>query len=407
MLRRKSCFSAGIATLLAVVGGCNGSGGLTGGGGTGSGGSSGGPSANCAGDPDNPSNCTYWTCMNVPTPFGNKTHCTSPQPPGAPHPGGDYTCTSGIFCPGGDVGGSGPWQCHADDTGLTCDRGGGGGGSGGGWMCTSNPDGSQTCTNPNCTQLPSGEFGCSNGSGPVPPGPTPPGGWTCTVDEFGHEVCTSPPGGGSGMGGTGGGGGGSGGGGGGGAGGGGGGGGSAGTGGSGGGGGAPPGSNCPTAGQQRWCDGLNFCSWGKQICVNLGISWQWGPCVEGNPNNPPNPAPNTPCACYYPYSYNPQCCERPDCIVVGERQVPCGTVNGGVLCAPCGTDSDCAAGNICVRKLHYVPDTPNGGGNIGTVEQFCSHSCNTAGDCGATYNCIQPSGSPLKFCAPQSGTCVP
>jgi hypothetical protein len=335
--------------------------------------------------------------MNVPTQYGNKTHCTANNPPGSPHPGGDYTCpqqNGGLYCPGNDAGGSGPWQCHADDvTGqLTCDSGpgtssgtggtgGGGGSTTGGWQCTTNPDGSQTCYNPDCSQSPSGEFGCSNGGSPIPPGPTPPGGWTCVPGPTGGEICTSPPT----SGGTGGAGGG--------------------TGGTGGSGGAPPGSNCPMIGQQRWCDGQTFCSWGKQTCVQSGSSYRWGTCVEGNPNAPPNPAPNTACSCYYPFSYNPQCCENSGCIVVGERPVPCGTVNGGGLCAPCGDDNNCATGGICVRKLHYVPDTPNGGNSIGVVEQFCSHSCNTAGDCGTGYNCVQPSGSPTKFCVPTAGSC--
>jgi hypothetical protein len=59
--------------------------------------------------------------------FGTKTTCTATNPPGSPHPGGDYTCPAtmgGIYCPGDNAGGSGPWMCHADDVGnLTCDRG--------------------------------------------------------------------------------------------------------------------------------------------------------------------------------------------------------------------------------------------------------------------------------------------
>jgi hypothetical protein len=285
-------------------------------------------------------------------------------------------------------------MCHADDVGnLTCDTGpsggsgGAGGNSGGGWTCTIASNGGQQCTNPNCTQQPSGEFGCSNGSSPTLPGPTPPGGWTCHPDDAsGHEECDSPPpsgsGGSSGSTGSGG---------------------SSGAGGSGG----STGASCPTGGAQRWCDGQTFCSWGKQTCESDGAGgYRWGTCVEGNPNNPPNPAPNTACSCYYPFSYAPQCCETQNCIVQGERQVPCGTVNGGGLCAPCGDDNNCAAGGLCVRKLVYQSD-PASGRTIGTVQQFCSHSCNSPADCGSGYNCIQPSGSPTKFCVPSSGTCVP
>src|SRR5262249_12393437 len=147
------------------------------------------------------------------------------------------------------------------------------------------------------------------------------------------------------------------------------------------------------SGTKKWCDGNNFCSWGQQECeVDLVGSlfaghtvYHWGVCVEGNPRNPPNPAPNTTCSCYYPFSYNPQCCENPaTCIVQGERQTPCGAnlpgTDGqpGGLCAPCGNDSDCGgtdSGKVCVRQRHSVADTPNGGGNLNTVEQFCSRAC--------------------------------
>jgi len=68
--------------------------------------------------------------MDTPGEFGTTTHCTANSPPGAAHPGGDYTCPAmggGLYCPGNDAGGSGPWMCHADDAGrLTCDRGPGG-----------------------------------------------------------------------------------------------------------------------------------------------------------------------------------------------------------------------------------------------------------------------------------------
>src|ERR1041385_8786560 len=55
-------------------------------------------STSCLGDPDLPASCTFWTCMDVPAQYSAKTHCTSPQPPGAAHPGGTYMCTSGLYC---------------------------------------------------------------------------------------------------------------------------------------------------------------------------------------------------------------------------------------------------------------------------------------------------------------------
>jgi hypothetical protein len=325
--------------------------------------------------------------MNVPTEFGNKTHCTSPQPPGAGHPPGSYTCPAtggGLYCPpNGNPGGGGGFDCTATAEILTCNSSGGTPPGNAGWTCTSFQDGSMFCHTPDCNQTPAGEITCRNGTPPLPPGGN---GWTCYNEQSGL-TCTSPPtggnggsGGGSGRGGSGG----------------------SGTGGSGGG----TFGNCPQQGVKRWCDGQNFCSWGQQECVSLAGVLLWGPCVEGNPNNPPNPAPNTDCACYYPFSYAPQCCERTDCHVVGERQVPCNVPNGG-LCAPCGDDSSCAPGAMCVRKLTMAYD-PNSMGSINTVMQFCSHSCNADADCGDAnrFACIMPPGSPTRFCVPRSGSCL-
>jgi hypothetical protein len=164
---------------------------------------------------------------------------------------------------------------------------------------------------------------------------------------------------------------------------------------------------CPELGGQRWCDGAAYCSWGKQTCQTVDGALKWGPCIEGDPNNPPNPAPDTSCSCYFPGSYAPQCCEQSDCAVIGQRQVPCGTVNGGGLCAPCGNDPDCASGSFCVHKVISNIWDPTGGRYINTFEQFCSHQCSGAGDCPSNYDCITPPQSPISFCVPRSGTCLP
>jgi hypothetical protein len=143
-------------------------------------------SESCIGDPDHPQSCTYWTCLNVPTQYGNKTHCTAPNNNGQPP--GSYSCPqSGEPCPGPNAGGSGPWTCSASAGTLTCDRQGGGSG----WSCTS-ANGTTTCTNPDCTMTPAGEFGCI-GSSPMPPG-SPPGGWNCGLVS-GVYTCTSSGGG--------------------------------------------------------------------------------------------------------------------------------------------------------------------------------------------------------------------
>ena len=281
---------------------CQTSGELTGGFGADGGGTT--TSSSCNNDPDHPSSCTYWTCDNVPTQYGNKTHCTSPQPPGAPHPSGGYTCPpsgGGLYCPGTDSGGSN-WNCTATEFGLSCDSG---------------------PTPPEAGVPPPPDAAAP----PPPDAAAPP-----------PDAAATPP----------------------------------------------PGSNCPTLGQQRWCDGPTYCGWGLQTCQSSGGAWTWGACSEVAGR-----APNTACSCMYPYAFHAQCCERADCLYVGERSVPCGGGNGQ-LCAPCGSSADCANSYYCVND---------------GLAQFCSHPCTTATDCGAGYLCLQASGSPVSFCVPSTGVC--
>jgi hypothetical protein len=392
-------------------------------------------SCNC--DVDHPElcdmqTCTFWTCRTVPTEFGHKVHCDASNPGGGAHGPGAYMCPefavpgSRPDCPATGAPGMGEWNCLANSTMLSCDRGGAGGGSGGsggsttgggtngggGWECTGTPEFGQTCTQDmpefpgggswdcrdvvqpdgtvkstctgsgvpggggngdngfDCTTV--GEFHVCTG-GPDYPGGGGSGMWMCYYSGD-NRVCTSPPGGGNGGSGGG-----------------------AGSGGSAGGG---MGNVC-VPGQQRWCDGATYCSWGKQICDANGNGW--GTCVEGNPNTGRTEGPDTACSCYYPFAFNQECCETPDCLVQGTRQLPCNTVNGG-LCESCGDDSQCGSG-ICARALRYVPDQQRGPGTFPTLEQFCSKTCDSAGDCGAGYNCVRPNGSPVQICVPTDGSC--
>jgi len=72
--------------------------------------------------------------MNVPSQYGNKTHCTATNPPGG-QPPGNYSCPEsggGLYCPGSGAGGSGPWMCTATEFSIDCTRSGGGGSGGSG-----------------------------------------------------------------------------------------------------------------------------------------------------------------------------------------------------------------------------------------------------------------------------------
>ena len=147
------------AVLLVV--GCGGNE-LTGG----SSGAGGGDNPNpvsCGGDPDHPSSCTYWTCMNVPSQYGNKTHCNAPNPPGG-QPPGSYTCPEsggGLYCPGPGAGGSGPWMCTATEFSIDCTRSGGSSGSGG----TTGGSGGSTGGTGGSTGGTGGSSGGTGGSG--------------------------------------------------------------------------------------------------------------------------------------------------------------------------------------------------------------------------------------------------
>jgi hypothetical protein len=117
----------------------------------------------CGGDPDHPDMCTYWTCMTVPTQYGNKTHCTATNPTGG-QPSGSYTCPEsggGLYCPGPGAGGSGPWTCTATEFSIDCERSGGGtSGSTGGSSGSTGGSGGTTGTGGS-----SGGSGGTGGSG--------------------------------------------------------------------------------------------------------------------------------------------------------------------------------------------------------------------------------------------------
>jgi hypothetical protein len=123
--------------------------------------------------------------------------------------------------------------------------------------------------------------------------------------------------------------------------------------------------------------------------------------VEGDPTTGQTIGPDTMCSCWYPFQYNPECCERPDCIVQGSRQLPCSGTSGA-LCAPCADDSACASG-LCARMLRVVNDV--NGMQFTTAEQFCTQFCNVDADCGGGYTCVMMSGSPIKACVPSDGSC--
>jgi hypothetical protein len=402
----------------------------------------------CTADPDGGGNCDFWTCANVPTQYAHKTHCTrTPPPPGTPP--GSYACAPnarGEICPRPDLHGGGSWECVAGMQQLSCVRdntaSGGGAAIGGlgtiNWECVIGADGTQTCRNPTCISQ-AGEIHCMKTVTTTPPGI----GWQCQADVDGHPVCMANPnnsaggsgftggggysgfggfagfpgggagfpgggagfpGGGAGFPG-----------------------GSAGFPGGGagfpGGGagfpGTPPGGgyntgqpplfqNCPFLGQRRWCDGLMYCGFGTQTCVQDlgGLSWNWGPCSEQAAGG----IPPTICACEQilfhrgQFNTNPRCFDDPS----GQRLVInimpsrlCGVAlaqarqqgvirtlssEPGAFGITCDGDRDCGHGEVCARlEAGSVCAKPS----VGSL-RLCPKGTRR----------VVPSESPIPVCAP-------
>lgn len=145
-------------------------------------------------------------------------------------------------------------------------------------------------------------------------------------------------------------------------------------------------------GTLRWCDGLQYCGWGQVTC---GADGTWPTkelngelmldCVELSSGR----RPNTVCGCYHFY-YNPDCCERPDCMVPqGTSGQLCGKSGGG-LCSYCNPQNpECieAEARCVVTDQH---------------ETFCGRGCSTATPCPTGYICQQ-----LKLLTGFDHQCVP
>ena len=150
-------------------------------------------------------------------------------------------------------------------------------------------------------------------------------------------------------------------------------------------------------GTKMWCDGLQYCGWGQVTCLPSG-KWKTkivsGKEVLDCQELSNGLRPNTVCACYH-FFYNPNCCERPDCIVPkGSKGQICPKSNGGLCdhCNPMKPECKGAGAKCIVTNSH---------------ETFCGKLCATAAGCPAGYKCmtVKLKVGSVKQCIPADFSC--
>lgn len=158
----------------------------------------------------------------------------------------------------------------------------------------------------------------------------------------------------------------------------------------------PPGAKC-LPGTRAWCDGLMYSGWGQVRCLPTG-RWDTktvnGKSVVNCQELADGRKPATLCACHHHY-FNPQCCERVDCVVpVGGQGQVC-PASQGRLCDYCSpAKPECTgASALCVVT--------------NSLETFCGQQCSDKAGCPAGYKCMKVKlkvGSTMQ-CIPSDLSC--
>ena len=145
-------------------------------------------------------------------------------------------------------------------------------------------------------------------------------------------------------------------------------------------------------GHRMWCDGLQYGGWGHARCTPAG-KWetrmQNGKAVLDCKEQSGGQRPDTRCACYHFY-LNPDCCERPDCIVPAGGAGRVCPKSAGALCDHCNpVNPECAGdqARCIVTNAH---------------ETFCGSLCSDAKPCPAGYSCME-----VKLKVGKTKQCVP
>lgn len=177
-----------------------------------------------------------------------------------------------------------------------------------------------------------------------------------------------------------------------------------------------PGSACIPR-TRRWCDGVTFCGWGITECKDDG-TWPTirrnGREIDDCKEHPEGLRPNTTCARYY-WFFNPECCERTDCIIPDGTNGAAYGPSEGNLCDPCSPQNpECKEpGALCVYLKKYIPRELIGGQTFPTGETYCGQECGGDRQCPDGYTCARAcavnfSGSPRcgMQCVPEKdGSC--
>lgn len=176
-----------------------------------------------------------------------------------------------------------------------------------------------------------------------------------------------------------------------------------------------PGSACEP-GTRRWCDGVTFCGWGIIECPAAG---KWPTTsrrdaqgrthlVDACKEHPDALRPDTPCA-RYSWLFNPECCEREDCMLPaqsnGRRYAP----SAGKLCDPCSpVEPECKEpGALCVYLKRTLPNELIGGANFPIGETYCGRECGANRPCPEGYACALACAVSFQGAPTCSHQCVP
>lgn len=175
-----------------------------------------------------------------------------------------------------------------------------------------------------------------------------------------------------------------------------------------------PGSPC-SPGARRWCDGLSFCGWGIITCPESG-TWptttrtlgRTQRAVEDCREDTDGRRPNTLCARHH-WFFNPECCEREDCLIPDETSTRAPAKSPGNLCDPCSpSEPECKEpGALCVYRKKMVPPELIGWQTFPTGETFCGRECAADRQCPAGFTCSRACAVNF-YGAPSCGhQCVP
>ena len=156
-----------------------------------------------------------------------------------------------------------------------------------------------------------------------------------------------------------------------------------------------PGMKC-RSGQRMWCDDPVYSGWGQVACDPATNTWETTvkngkTQIDCHASMAGGKIPDTFCAKYHFY-FNPDCCERLDCIVPDGTSGQLPTASTGKLCDYCNPlNSECKdPGAMCVVTNAH--------------ETFCAQSC-ASQPCPTGYTCL-----PVKLKAGSTDTtkqCIP